>query len=92
MIEEEDIMGCQGIKIKMPNANFLLIKGSKGYIMCGYLNMQTAEKLGDAACRVTGVDSFEDILGARIIQVSSKASKLGISQGMIAEDALRILR
>ncbi len=47
-----------GIKIDMGNANLLLIKADTGFIMCGYLNIETAEKLNDAACIVKGVKNF----------------------------------
>ena len=85
------IKGCQGVKVELPNANFLLIAAPKGYVMCGYLNMETAEKLGDAACMVTGVKDFDDVLAAKVVKVSSKAKELGIKEGMSGEAALRIL-
>jgi len=32
----------------------VLVVAEKGYVICGYLNMETAEKLGDCAAVVTG--------------------------------------
>ncbi len=80
-----------GIKIDMGNANLLLIKADKGVIMCGYLDIETAEKLNDAACIVKGVKNFEDMLNARIVKVTTKARELGIKEGMSGKDALKIL-
>ncbi len=80
-----------GIKIDMGNANLLLIKADKGFIMCGYLDIETAEKLNDAACIVKGVKNFEDMLNARIVKVTTKARELGIKEGMSGKDALKIL-
>jgi uncharacterized protein YunC (DUF1805 family) len=90
-VEIESIGSATGVRVKLPNADFLLILGSKGYIMCGYLNMETAEKKGDAAAMVTGVSSFEDVLAAKIVCVSSKGRVLGVREGMTGKDALAIL-
>jgi uncharacterized protein YunC (DUF1805 family) len=90
-VEIESIGGATGVHVKLPNADFLLVLGSKGYIMCGYLNMASAEKKGDAAAMVTGVSSFDDVLAAKVVSVSSGAKVLGISEGMSGKDALAIL-
>ena len=90
-IKIERINSCTGIRIELHNANLVLIVGSKGYIMCSYLNMETAEKLGDVACIVTGVKTIEDVIQSRIIGVSKRARKLGIKEGMMVRDALKLL-
>jgi len=59
----------------------LIIKGEKGFVMCGYLNLDTAEKLGAAAAVVSGVNSFNDVLNAEIKAATSKAKKLGVEPG-----------
>jgi uncharacterized protein YunC (DUF1805 family) len=90
-VEVESIGSATGVHVRLQNADFLLILGSKGYIMCGYLNMATAEKKGDAAAMVTGVASFEDVLTAKVTCVSSKGKELGIREGMTGKAALAIL-
>lgn len=77
-----------GLKMDMEHAPLLVIRAAKGFVMCGYLNMDVANKLGDAAVRVTGVKSFEDVLNAKAVDVSEAAKKLGITTGMPARDAL----
>ncbi|MCX9010449.1 MAG: DUF1805 domain-containing protein [Candidatus Methanoperedens sp.] len=77
-----------GLKLDMEHAPLLVIRAKKGFVMCGYLNMETANKLGDAAVRVTGVRSFEDVLNAKAVDVSEAAKKLGITVGMTAKEAL----
>ncbi len=77
-----------GIKVDMEHAPLLVIKAKKGFVMCGYLNIAAANKLGDVAVRVTGVRSFEDVLDAKAVEVSEEAKKLGISVGMSAKEAL----
>ncbi len=81
--------GCAlGLKLDMERAPLLVIRAKKGFVMCGYLNMDIANKLGDVAVRVTGVKTFEDVLNAKAVDVSEAAKKLGITTGMIARDAL----
>jgi uncharacterized protein YunC (DUF1805 family) len=69
-----------GVKVEMKSAPLLLIKTPKGYVMCGYLNMEAAEKLGDIAARVSGVKTFEDALNAQVNALTSQAGQLGIKK------------
>jgi len=79
----------QGVKSTLPELPpLLLIKGEKGFIMCGYLNMEVAEKLGAAAATVSGVNSFADVLNAEIKASTSKANKLGVEPGKIVKEVL----
>jgi uncharacterized protein YunC (DUF1805 family) len=92
-IEQIDL-GCAnavGLKMDMENAPLLVIRARRGFVMCGYLNMEVANRLGDVAVRVTGVKNFEEVLEARSVEVSDAAKKLGIEVGMIARDALMIM-
>jgi len=77
-----------GIKVDMEHAPLLVIRAAKGFVMCGYLNIEVANKLGDVAVRVTGVRTFEDVLNAKAVEVSEAAKKLGITIGMPAREAL----
>ncbi|MDD2524147.1 MAG: DUF1805 domain-containing protein [Endomicrobiia bacterium] len=73
------------------SSNLLMIIGSKGYIMCGYLNINTAQKMGDVACIVTGVKTIEDILNSKIVALTSNAQKLGVEMGMAVTEVLKKL-
>jgi len=77
-----------GLKMDMEHASLLVIRAGCGFVMCGYLNMDIANKLGDVAVRVTGVRSFEDVLNAKAVDVSEEAKKRGIMVGMAAKEAL----
>jgi uncharacterized protein YunC (DUF1805 family) len=81
----------QYIKLSMEKAPLLLIKGPMGFAMCGYLNIEAAEKLGDLAVRVTGVNDLNSMLGSKISQVTSKARQAGISEGQTVADVLKYL-
>jgi len=60
-------------------------------MMCGYLNMNTANKMGDIAGKVTGVKTFDDMLNADVVEVSENAKLIGLTQGMNGKDFLNAL-
>lgn len=80
-----------GYYIDLGKAPLLILHAKKGYLMCGYLNMNTANKLGDIAGKVTGVKTFDDMLKATVIEVSENAKKEGLKEGMNAQDFLKTL-
>jgi len=77
-----------GLKFEMQNAPLLVIKADKGFVMCGYLDIDMAETLGDVAVRVRGVNTFEDVLDAQVVGITQAAADLGINMKMNARDAL----
>ena len=84
--------GIVGLEVSLPNAPpLLLIKGSRGFIMCGYLNISVADKLGLVAARVVGVRTVEDMLEKNIVEVTAKARELGIKEGMKVREALKFI-
>jgi len=90
-IIELDKGQAEGFRIDLNNAPLILVKAKRGYVMCGYLNINAANKLGDIAGRVTGVKSFEDVLNAEILEVSDNAKKVGLKVGMKGRDFLNKL-
>ena len=80
-----------GYCIDLGNAPLLIIQAKKGYVMCGYLNMNAANKIGDIAGKVTGVKTFDDMLNADVVEVSENAKLTGLTQGMNVKDFLNVL-
>ena len=78
-----------GLKVDLPKAPLIVITAPKGYIMCGYLDLGTAEKLGQVAAIVRGVKDFNDVLNAKISAATTQAMKLGVEEGMLGRDALK---
>jgi len=80
-----------GMRVDLPDcpAPLLLIIADKGFVMCGFLNVEVAEKLNAAAAVVSGVKSFEDVLNALVKVVTSKARSLGVEVGMKGDETLR---
>jgi len=95
MIETKELLvkgkTVVGVRVALHPAPLVLLIAPKGYVMCGYLNSDTAEKLGQAAAVVTGVKTFEDVLNAKIIKVTSKARALGVKEGMTGRGALELM-
>ena len=84
--------GCAlGLRFEMQKYPLLVIRAEKGFLMCGYLNVSAAESLGDAAAKVKGVQSFEDMLKAQIVEVTQQARELGVELGMTGKEALENL-
>ena len=81
-----------GMKVSFPDIPpLLLVKGEKGFVMCGYLNYDAAEKLGATAAIVSGVNSFEDVLNASIKSSTTKAKALGLEPGKTVKDVINAL-
>lgn len=79
------------VRVPLQGASLLVIVGKNGFLGCGYLNMETAEKLGAAFALVTGVASFDDMLAKEIKAVSSAAAARGVAVGMTGREALLLL-
>jgi len=90
-IKIKDGKYVQGLEVPLGQATFILIKAPKGYVACGYWNIDAAEKFSDAAAIVRGVKNIDDALHAAITDTTSSARKLGIKKGMICLKALEKL-
>ena len=80
-----------GSIIQLNNAPLIVLQAKKGYVMCGYLNMNTANKIGDIAGKITGVKTFEDALNSTIIETSENAKKIGLQEGIKTKEFLNSL-
>jgi len=84
----------QTLSIQVPSGedhpNMLMMQCKKGYIMCGYLNIDTAESEGDVAVIISG-DDFENLLVNPVKALTPKAKALGIELGMTGTQAIEIL-
>lgn len=95
MIQIEDVKfgekSYQFLKVEMGKAPLILLKGEKGYVMCGYMNVSAAEKLGDVGVRVTGVNDLQSVLESKVLECTSEAAKIGIKQGDKVSDIVALL-
>jgi len=81
----------EAISIRLLSKNLILLKGRKGYIMCGYLNLKAAEKFKDVAVKIVGVATIEEALKVNIQSCTSSAKRLGISKGQPVKEILGII-
>ncbi len=81
----------EALCLNLQSKNLVLIKGRRGYIMCGYLNMKAAQKFQDAAVKITGISSIEEALSASVHSCTAGARKLGIAKGQPVREALKII-
>ncbi|MBO2535279.1 YunC family protein [Rummeliibacillus suwonensis] len=80
------------VSVFLPKTTLLTISNDKGYIMCGALDVELLNtRLADRkiiAGRAVGVKTIEDLLYAPLESVTLEAEKIGITKGMIGEEAL----
>ena len=77
--------------MKLASKNLIVLRGSKGYIMCGYLNLQAAEKFKDAAVKIKGISTIKEALRTNVFACTSQARKLGIYKGQLIKEVLKII-
>ena len=69
----------------------VLIKAEKGFIVCSNFNMKALEEKGIVAARVAGINSIETALETNVVEVTSKAKELEITERMSVKEALEKL-
>lgn len=80
------------LRVKLPDSPpLVMIIGRCGFVGCGFINIDAAEKLNVVAATVTGVKRVSDVLNAKICAATSKAKSKGITVGMSGEEAMRLL-
>ncbi|MFB0567296.1 MAG: YunC family protein [Candidatus Bathyarchaeia archaeon] len=81
-----------GLRVELPDSPpLLMIIGQTGFVGCGFINIDAAEKLNVAVATVTCVKSFEDVLNAIVKAVTSKAQTEGVRVGMKGKEAVKLL-
>jgi len=73
------------VALKFP---LLVIKAPRGVMGCGYLNIETFNRTGEAAVIVRGVNTHDDMLKVKVVAVSDAARALGIEPGITGAEAL----
>ena len=84
-----DWSGLERSQISL-EAPLLIVKGSLGFLGCGYINTDSC--IDEACAIVSGVNTHDDMLKASVKAVSKDATKLGIKIGMTGAEAMELLR
>lgn len=77
--------------MRLAAKNLVILRGEKGYVMCGYLNLKSADKFKDVAVKITGVTTIKDALRAKVNSCTRPASKIGIRKGQSVKEVLEII-
>lgn len=81
----------EAILISLQKKNLILLKGTKGYVMCGYLNLEVADKFEDVAAKIVGVSSIEQALRASVHSCTLSAKRLGIHKNQPIKEILKVI-
>ena len=65
------------------------MKAPKGFLACGYINIETCNKTEEVCAIVTGVNDYNEMQRASVVAVSKSALALGIAVGDSGETALK---
>jgi uncharacterized protein YunC (DUF1805 family) len=81
----------KALDLTTEQAHLLLIQTKKGFLGCGYFSIETANKLGESAALVSGVNTYQDCLEAKVHTLSEAAINRGLVVGMSGREALLAL-
>ena len=76
------------------NKPLMVIRGSKGFLACGYIDIQVADTFEDACAVVRTVENFQQMLVRRVAKgdISRMGQRLGITEGMTGAQVLEKIR
>jgi uncharacterized protein YunC (DUF1805 family) len=81
----------EALALRLLTKNLIVLRGSKGFLMCGYLNLKVAEKFNDAAVIITGVSTIEEALCSTVAACTRAAKRLGVFKGQTVKEALALI-
>lgn len=79
-------MNYECIRIEL-NRPLLMMRAARGFLACGYINVDTCNRTQDA-CALVNAGNFEDMKTAAVVAVSQAAEALGVRVGDSGESAL----
>ena len=88
ILDEKGNKKVLGYEMNLGSKNLIIIKANKGYVACGYIDKNMAEKLGDKAVFVRGVSNIDEMLESNIIDLTSFAEASGLKKGQAVREAL----
>jgi uncharacterized protein YunC (DUF1805 family) len=81
----------QALAMKLHNKNLVVLRGTNGYVMCGYLNLKVANKFKDIAVKIVGIATIKEALKADVYACSHSARKIGIHKGQHIKNVLKVI-
>ena len=85
-----------GFCVKWPGFSILAVTGAKGFLACPAIDVDACNDFGKAAAIVESgpdnpIGTLERFCKRKITKANAKAKELGVSEGMIAEDAFALI-
>jgi uncharacterized protein YunC (DUF1805 family) len=81
----------EALEMKLLTKSLIVLRGRKGYIMCGYLNLAAAERCKDVAIKITGVATIQGALQSTVFSCTGRARRLGAYKGQPVKECLRLI-
>ncbi|HNR31515.1 MAG TPA: DUF1805 domain-containing protein [Candidatus Hydrogenedentes bacterium] len=84
------------LEVAWADGQFVLIVTDRGLVACGVVDKEVMDRFGAAIAIARGTPEHplvttDDLLNARIADVTGKAAALGVRAGMTGREALAIL-
>jgi uncharacterized protein YunC (DUF1805 family) len=86
----------EGVQTKWSGFNVLMVTGSKGFLACPAIDVDTCERYGVAAALVEStpenpIRTLDRFANRRVTKVNAKARDLGIEDGMDVIEAFALI-
>jgi len=83
----------EGVQIKWPGFNILVVTGPKGFLACPAIDVDACQRYGVVAAIVESspdnpIGTLERFPNRKVTKVNEEAKKLGITEGMDVTEAL----
>lgn len=90
---DQNTDGTRGLEVSWEGCQFVMVVARKGLVSCGVIDREVMERFGAAIAIARGTPekplvTTEDLLSARIAEVTDEAARLGVSVGMTGREAL----
>jgi uncharacterized protein YunC (DUF1805 family) len=86
----------QGLQVSWQGGQFVMIVTERGLVSCGVIDKEVMDRFGAAVAIARGTPqkplvTVDDLLGARIADVTHEAESRGVKVGMSGKEALEKL-
>jgi len=86
----------QGLQVSWQGGQFVMIVTERGLVSCGVIDKEVMGRFGAAVAIARGTPqkplvTVDDLLGARIADVTREAASYGVEVGMSGKEALEKL-
>ena len=87
---------AQGLQVSWQGGQFVMIVTEKGLVSCGVVDKEVMDRFGAAVAIARGTPqkplvTVDDLLGARIADITGQAASYGVVVGMSGKEALEKL-